>query len=371
MTQIASSSRTGGGCAASCVVGAASFAVAMVGCESLLGVDFEGRSRGPTADAANFDTAAPDAGETELQRLARRRVRIAEAQGHIASFASSNWLYWVDNARIGHGLRPSDRATRPLYPEIQAANDFNVVVLNRLLDNATIYDASSVAAAGSFRYGTATPAALQSTLLFFYGSLQDTTKVLSWSTAGQTELSFEGFVPSGSVELVGKSDTTAYMRDLTNSKVLFALNVAPFSLRQVPIVVRPERVLQHPDGDLIVHRVGPAVRLLLLRTVGAITDLTALIEVAASAISSDLRAPLFSSAVAQLDAWTIFSAKAGILAYRASDQKLVALQLRRAEDAFNFDGLHVAAGPKILMFTIGTGPDAGLYYSPIADLLPE
>jgi hypothetical protein len=178
-----------------------------------------------------------------------------------------------------------------------------------------------------------------------------------------------GTLASSAVSPVGKHRNTVYLRDYSAAGSFLVVDVDPFAVRNVDAGVIPLAVAPVTDGLVVTHAAGAGYRFLLVKPAGERVDLTQRIDAAASNVPRELRAPLQMPTT--LGEWLIFSANAGILAFRPRDEKLLPLQIRADADRFVFDVPHVVEGARALVFRIGASELQGLYCVKLDGVLPK
>jgi hypothetical protein len=357
----------------------------LMACNAILGVDFEGRQRdsvdgGEAAppEEEDSDAAAPKDGEVakdssleaavdggylaDLEKLAKLRVRVADAPSLENYFVSRSWIHWLDGVGRGDSLKPSDGATRDLPIASKVMNDDVFAYRPTTVDDLSVRSASSGQVLGAFDIDMSV--ALDEGVVMLDGS----TTARVWRSSSPTTLGTIGTLPSSAVNPLGKYGNTLYLKNFLDLNKLIVVDIAPVGVRSVDISVLPQAVTRITEGIVLTHIIGATeTHFQLVPPTGAPIDLTAEIEAAKSNIPlADRVAFQHPAAVGD---WLVFSAQCGILAFRHRDSRLVALQLRTDADDYFYNGVHVVHASRTLVFTMSKSKQ-GLYYSKLDGLLP-
>jgi hypothetical protein len=352
-------------------------------CNAILGVDFEGRLRdedagadsGPLDDedgAASKEggvsrdgsvEAAIDGGYlADLEKLAKLRVRLADAPSLENYFVSRSWIHWLDGAGSGSSFKPSDGATRDLPIASKVMNDDVFTYRPTPGDALSVRSAANGEELGAFDIDTSV--ALDDGVVMLDG----TTTARIWRSSSPTTLSPIGTLPSSVVQPLGNYGNTLYLKDFADLKKLVVVDIAPPGIRSVGINVSPQAITRITEGIVVTHIVGTTeTHFQLLPTSGVPIDLTA--EIAATTSDIPVAARDAFQQPAAVGDWLVFSARCGILAFRHRDRRLVALQLRSPEDDYFYNGVHAVRSPRTLVFTMSKS-EQGLHYVKLDGLLP-
>lgn len=345
-------------------------------CNALLGIDFDGTERvsgdggpGPTDDARTDAASTSDAGDKDVdggdylalaEELRAMRVRVASSPGTASDyFTSKSWLYWNDTQGSAKGLRISDGATRAFSTKLIGGNDEVVVVDNVI--TPSVLDANTGAVIGEIPNKNFI-ASIDGKLLYFSQESDPLTGVYQWGPSQSTKL---GSVGTAAMSRVMHDNDVAILETLPTGFV--RVSVSPFVSVVFPRPYQHFEIAPMPEGIVYSTADGGPLRILLAKEDGSTTDLKAAIMGATSDIPLSDRTPLLS--IGAYGHWLFFTSGAGILAFRSSDSKLVALQLRLPGERAGYIGLKFVEAAKALVFSVQPDKE-GLYYLPVASLLP-
>ena len=350
----------------------------LLACSKLLDVDFDARGHGGGTVGPGGETGTndggdllpdggrkPDAGDagptTEEDLLALLRVRVGDSTG--SYFTSPSWLYWTDVSNAGHGYRPADKTTRVLPSGIQYGNDDFVIVPESGSLGLT-YETTTSAVVDTFSYTAGFPLALVDGVVSFdLNAVANTTIPKVWRSSQPGVHATSPAIAAVQPSVLGRGDDVVYLRDFATPTNIFVFSLPAATTTSLTMPFAPIAVLPVAGTLIVVRFQGDFIGMQLLDSG---RDLVDAIAKATSDISADDRAPL--DLPAAVDDWVVYSARAGILAFHPSDNRLVALQLRSAADNFTFDGVKAMSGAKAIAFTITTGP-TGLYVLDVTNLL--
>lgn len=357
----------------------------LVGCNAILGLNFEahdqfavGDGDGSTAQDAMPSADSPssedsgslsDAGAQDdsgslvdvQAALAAKRVLIAS--GATLTGTSRSWVYYTEDQSSWKGARPPSSNTRSIPFTLNGANDSHIVT-GIPSEAATIRDANNNAQIATYPRDTFVVA--DDGVVFLTVGASNTDVLLWTNTVGSGSRYNLGSLPK-SVALMGHHLDEAYIRDLDDATALYVVDAAARGVTKKALTSLPHGATRTSDGIVVSYMFGGTDVQFRLLTSTLPIDLSAEIMAATSVVPIGERAPLESVAIG-FDGWLIFSARAGILAYRHLDQKLVAVQVRLPSDRFGFNGPRIVQNTRLCVFSLSS--PQGLYYVQLDDVLP-
>ncbi len=360
--------------------------LALAGCNALLGLDFEPRTREDATDGAggvpseeDGGTTAPDAAtdarvevksdggiDDEQARLAALRTRLASSTRLDGFFTSKSWLYYETLTGMWSGRQLPGTETRTLPFMLNDGNDTHVVT-GRTIDPATIRLADTGMQIATFARDSTSFAVLDDGIVFF-PEVTSGTDVVVWRATEPTARPKIGNIPSQSLLVLGRSSTSVFLRNFLDATQLIVVDAgAAPGITKLTKSVEPQSVVETTDGLVLAHVGGSEVLFQLLPRSGPTVDLTAGIAAADCIIPPSERGAL-SSSTTVLGGWLFYAGRGGILAYRHADKRLVPVQIRKPTDRFLFNVPKVVRATRTLVFQM---PDPeGLYAVPLDAILP-